>query len=111
MHKQSLHTIDSVEVPVIVLNAVENAILRYGNANKGFIDNPYQWFGKKLGYKTRNYLYRVFENRIDAKLGYRDIREILKITQDTCLFQAVEEDLKNMINQNAVSPNQLTLIK
>ena len=98
-------------VSMLVLNAVEIAIERYGHHHRDFIPNVYEWFSLKLGYKNTKFLYRVFQGREDAKLGYRDIREILRITQDASLFQVIQEDLSNVINMNAIVPNQLSLMK
>ena len=96
---------------MIVLNAVEIAIERYGHAHRDFIPNVYEWFSLKLGYKNRKFLYRVFQGRLDAKLGYKDIKKILGITQDKDLFNVIQEDLGNELKLVPVAPNQLTLYK
>jgi len=73
-----------------LLNSIENAILNYSK-RKSFINNPYHWFSEQLGYKHKNFLYEVFEQRNKAKLGFRDVKIIYGITKD--------EELKRCINQ------------
>ena len=79
MLTHEINTIHNQGISVIVLNAVENAIERYGHAHRGFISNAYEWFSLKLGYKNSKFLYRVFQQRRDAKLGYREIMVILSL--------------------------------
>jgi hypothetical protein len=111
MLTNELHIENVHEISMIVLNAVEIAIERYGHAHRDFIQNVYEWFSLKLGYKNRKFLYRVFQGRLDAKLGYKDIKKILAITQDKDLFNAIQEDLGYAINLIPAAPNQLELLK
>ena len=110
MLTHEINTIHNQGISVIVLNAVENAIERYGHAHRGFISNAYEWFSLKLGYKNSKFLYRVFQQRRDAKLGYRDIMVILKITQDQDLLKAITEDLDITMRVQPESPNQLKFL-
>lgn len=90
--------------------AIENAILNYWLKNKS-IPNIYVWFSLKLGYKNSKFLYRVFQQRRDAKLGYKDVLAILRITQDENLLRVIQEDLELSIqNKKTELPNQLRLI-
>src|SRR5574338_79767 len=66
---------------------IEKVIQEYGS-RKG-IANPMQWFAEQLGYKARNYLYKLFSRRDidDIKVG--DIKKIIHITGDITLADIV----------------------
>src|ERR1035438_5778010 len=98
-------------VSMLVLNAVENAVDRYGLIHSEFIQNAHIWFAAELGYKSARFLYHAFKQRNDAKLGYKDERKILEITQDKDLYNAIIEDLGYVMNIIPAAPNQLTLYK
>ncbi len=91
--------------------AIEMAILKYGRVHSEFIQNPYQWFGKKLGYKSKNYIYMWLQpDRDDIKIGFNDVKEILRITQDKILFEVAKEELGFVLDE-PMNPNQLKLFR
>ena len=93
MENQLIH-INGEGMEITVLNALENAILRYGRENSDFVKNPYQFFSEKLGYKAKNYLYWVFQHRNGAKLGYDDVKKILERTNDEDLRKMLHHDIE-----------------
>lgn len=80
-----------------ILNAAENAILQYGREHSEFIKNVYWFFGEKLGYKSRNYLYDIFKQRNGTKLGYDDLMTILEKTGNIPLAEVIKQDIDSKI--------------
>jgi len=83
-----------------VLTGVENSlnlegkILQYGIKHN--IGNPYQWLADQLGYKSRNYLYRIFQNGNIGELKVRDLTLILSILgQDK---ETIINEVRKVIN-------------
>jgi len=83
-----------------VLNALENAILNYGRDHVDFVSNPYQYFAEKLGYKSKNYIYRWFQNRDNTKIGLVDLMLICKITGDIrpleCFYKDAIKEIRKI---------------
>lgn len=76
-----------------VLNAVETTMLDYSKKHGEFIGNVYQHFATRLGYKSKNYLYRWFKERDASKIGLSDIKKIIDITKDESLAKIIYEEL------------------
>ena len=68
-----------------LLLAAETAILNYARKHGNLIKNPYWFFSEKLGYKSKNFLYGIFQNRENHKLTIEALRKIYEITQDAQL--------------------------
>lgn len=84
----------------IVLNALENAILKFSHENRNILTgNPFQWLSERLGYKAKNIVYSWIKQRDCTKVGYKDLRDIVKITKDTDLIKAITDDLQRAINE------------
>ena len=81
-----------------ILNAAENEVLKYGRDHSEFIKNVYWFFGEKLGYKSRNYLYDIFKQRNGIKLGYDDLMTILEKTENIQLADIIKQDIDSKIN-------------
>jgi hypothetical protein len=82
-----------------LLLAIEMAILKYGREHSEFIQNPYQYFAKRLSYKSKNYIYKWFQpDRADVKIGFDDVVKILRITQDKILYEVAKEELTNVFS-------------
>lgn len=84
---------------ISVLNAVENAILKYGKDHGEFIKNSYWFFSEALGYKAKNYIYDWFKKRNGAKIGYDDLMKILEKTNSLELAEAIKKDIEMKINR------------
>ena len=69
-----------------LLNAVETAILFYGRQHQ-MIGNPYWWFSGQLGYKSKNFLYGIFQKREHHKLTTDAVSKVYQITKDEQLKQ------------------------
>ena len=83
-----------------VLNALENAILKYGMEHSNFIKNPYQYFAERLGYKSKNYLYRWFKMRNNVEVRLIDLAFICKKTGDEKPLEYYYEDtMKEIRNE------------
>jgi len=82
------------EMNIKVLNAVETTMLDYAKKHGEFVGNVYQHFAKKLGYKSKNYIYSWFKERDATKIGLSDIDKIIKITGDDRLAEIIYEELK-----------------
>ena len=61
---------------------IEYAILKFGNEQN--IRNPYQWFSEQLGYKSRNYFYRLIHHLGDMKI--KDLKMIAFIINDESIW-------------------------
>ncbi len=78
-----------------VLNACETAILRFGKENRNLgIKNVYWFMADLLGFKSKNHLYQIFEERDETKLQYKHLLEIVRITKDKDLVRAIIKDAK-----------------
>jgi hypothetical protein len=77
-----------------LLNALETAILRFGRVHRETVKNPYWFFAEKLGFKSKNYFYQIFQERDETKLQYKHLLEIVRITKDKDLARAVFSDVK-----------------
>lgn len=88
------------DMNIKVLNSVEDAILKFGRDNDQFVRNAYQFFANKLGYKSKNYLYRWFQDRDPSKIGLCDIKKIIEITKNQNLADIVSEEIKNILKSN-----------
>jgi hypothetical protein len=75
-------------VIMIVLNAVESAILSYKRRHP-MIGNEYHWFAEQCGYKAKNYFYHLFEQRLNYELKWKDIEKVYEITKDEHLKSVV----------------------
>lgn len=91
--------LEHIESDLKVLNAIEMAMLNYAKQNPGTILNPFQWFADALGYKSKNYCYRWFKERDAAKIGYKDIKKIIEITEDISIADIVCKELKGNITE------------
>ena len=93
--------LDSEESAVVNLtrfaNALENSILAYGNKHSDFIINPYWHFGQKLGYKSKNYLYKIFQSKEKFRMPISDIMFICLTTKDFTPLDILINN-KNVIN-------------
>ena len=63
-------------------NAVETSILDYALKRSDLMVNPYWWFGEKLGYKSKNYLYGLFRDKENFRMPIHDIVFICETTGD-----------------------------
>jgi hypothetical protein len=87
------------DMNIRVLNAVENTILEYGKRNSRHVGNVYHYFAEKLGYKSKNYLYRWFKERDSSKIGLMDVKKIIEITGDTSLADVIYHELRQFIKE------------
>jgi len=90
---------ESGKLTIRVLNAVEDIILEYGREHKNHIGNPYWYFADRLGYKSKNYLYRLIANRDSSKIGLIDVQKIIEITGKIELADLIYEELKSGIKK------------
>lgn len=81
-----------------LLNALENAILRYGRRHREVVQNPYWYFAERLGFKSKNHLYQIFQEREETKVQYKHLLEVLTITRDKTLAKAIIESVKDAYN-------------
>lgn len=86
----------NIESNVRILNAIEFAILTYARSQK-VVANPYQYFSERLGYKSKNYLYRWFQDRGMVKIGLEDLKKIILITGDKELANILCEEIKKWV--------------
>ncbi len=93
--------LDRDDKPVVNLtrfaNALENSILSYGNKHSDFIVNPYWHFSQKLGYKSKNYLYKMFQTKEKFRMPISDIMYICLTTKDFTPIEILTNN-KNVIN-------------
>lgn len=87
-----------IESNVRILNAIEFAILSYARAQK-VVGNPYQYFSEQLGYKSRNYIYRWFQDRGLVKIGLDDLKKIILITDSKELADILCDEIKKWVRQ------------
>lgn len=87
-----------IESSIRILNAIEFAILSYAKSQK-VAGNPYQFFSNELGYKSKNYLYRWFQDRGMVKIGLDDMKKIILITNSKELADVLCEEIKEWVHQ------------
>ena len=63
-------------------NCLENSILEYGKKHSDFIVNPYWFFSKKLGYKSKNWIYKLFRDKEKFRMPVCDVALICLTTKD-----------------------------
>jgi hypothetical protein len=83
---------DSNEGFMELLLATESAILNFKRQHP-MIKNAYWYFAEQLGYKSKNYLYEIFEQRLHYKLSVQDVKKIYELTNDEALKHSWQQYL------------------